>query len=84
MVINPIGSNQTEVSTSKYLILFSYKTPVAFKDCDSSTIYVTNKKHSTTTSKHINKWLKNTSHILVETVDQTIVDGVMEDKRMKK
>lgn len=36
-------------------VLYSYKTPVAVKDGD--TFYVTDTKHSTTTSKHINKFL---------------------------
>lgn len=55
MELNQLGSNQTEIRTDKYIVLFSYNTAVAYwKD---GVYYKTNKKHSVTTSKHINKWL---------------------------
>jgi hypothetical protein len=57
MKINPIASNMTEVETEKATILFSYKTPVACCMNDGSGFYVTTKKWSRTTSKHINKWI---------------------------
>ena len=55
MNLQPIGSNQTEITTSNARILFSYKTPVAaFVD---GAAYRTEKKWSVTTSRHINQWL---------------------------
>lgn len=63
MKLNHIGSNQTELTIEKngiqYIILFSYNTPVACQIYhEGLTVYKkTEKKHSVTTSKHINKWL---------------------------
>jgi len=56
MKIRPIGPNQTELIIEGVgAIFFSYQTPVAANL--SGTLYKTTKKWSTTTSKHINKWL---------------------------
>lgn len=57
MNLKPLGSNQTEIETSKATILFSYKTPVAACMKDGSGFFRTSKKWSMTTSRHINKWL---------------------------
>jgi len=57
MNLNPIGSNQTEIETIKYRILFSYKTPVALFDKVQRAYYKTDTFYSVTTSKHINRWL---------------------------
>ena len=56
MQLKPIASNMTQLDLSNgYQILFSYQTPVA---CLSDNgYYRTSKKWSTTTSRHINKWL---------------------------
>lgn len=58
--INPIGSNQTELSANGMHVLFSYQTPVAA--LINGQYYKTNKKWSATTTKHINKWV----HLAVE------------------
>lgn len=55
MTLRVIGSNQTEVSTDSARILFSYNTPVAARV--DGQYYRTSKAWSSTTSKHINKWL---------------------------
>lgn len=55
MKLNPIGSNQFEVTVNGAVILFSYSTPVA-ANVDGA-FYRTAKHWSTTTSKHINRWL---------------------------
>ena len=55
MHLKPIASNMTQLDLNGYQILFSYQTPVA---CLSDNgYYRTSKKWSTTTSRHINKWL---------------------------
>ena len=56
----PEGSNATTLYKGPYMILFSYQTPVAVWDGDK--LYVTDKKWSVTTSKHINKWVAKHWH----------------------
>ena len=50
-----IGSNMTEINASGNSVLFSYRTPVAANV--GGKFYRTEKSWSSTTSKHINKWL---------------------------
>lgn len=61
MKVKPIGSNMTEVNLKNVRILFSYETPVACywetKIFEGNRFKVTDHKWSTTTSRHINKWL---------------------------
>ena len=56
MQLRPIASNMTQLDLSNgYQILFSYQTPVA---CLSDNgYYRTATKWSSTTTRHINKWL---------------------------
>ena len=56
MQLRPIASNMTQVDLNNgYQVLFSYQTPVA---CLSDNgYYRTATKWSTTTTRHINKWL---------------------------
>ena len=64
MYIKRISANETEVHFNKRLVdetkrttfFFSYDTPVAAKV--NSTYYRTEEKFSSTTSRHINKWLE--------------------------
>ncbi len=57
MKLRNVGSNMTEVETDKARILFSYSTPVAAYVQGRG--YVKTAKHySTTTTRHINKWLR--------------------------
>lgn len=56
MKLTSLGANITEIETGTNTILFSYKTPVAFKDINGN-VFVTEKRWSVTTSKHIGKWL---------------------------
>ena len=53
--LRPIASNMTELTVNDTTILFSYKTPVA--GWDSLGAFRTSKHYSTTTSRHINKYL---------------------------
>lgn len=57
MKLTPLAANMTEVETGKYRVLFSYKTPVAYKILGLSTVSITDYKWSATTTRHINKWL---------------------------
>jgi len=54
MNLKPLASNMTEVEIGNKLVLFSYKTPVAYLDGEN--VYVTDKFWSRTTSRHITKW----------------------------
>ena len=56
MKLSSIGANMTELQATQATILFSYKTPVA-AHISGSGYYRTEKKWSTTTTRHINKWL---------------------------
>jgi hypothetical protein len=60
--------------TDKVEILFSYETPVAFKDKVSGQIYVTATRHSTTTDGHINDWLQSAPH---ERTPQHFIDDAL-------
>ena len=63
MQLTPIGANQTELSLNDGTqVLFSYRTPVAARLPDYEYVRTTT-KWSTTTSRHINKWLP-TSDVL--------------------
>tara|TARA_R110000787_G_scaffold60210_1_gene136486 strand:- start:440 stop:700 length:261 start_codon:yes stop_codon:yes gene_type:complete len=55
MQIKSIGSNMTELQIMGMSILFSYETPVA--GWDDKGAFRTDEKFSSTTSKHINKYL---------------------------
>lgn len=55
LTLNPIGSNQTELSANGMIVLFSYQTPVA--SYIDGIYYRTEQKYSKTTSKHINAWI---------------------------
>jgi hypothetical protein len=64
MRVNNIGNNETEVifnealidRTKEAIFFFSYGTPVAAKV--GHKYYKTEEKFSTTTSRHMNKWLE--------------------------
>ena len=56
MKLFPIATNQTEVETAEARIFFSYRTPVAAYVFGRG--YVRSQEFfSTTTSRHINKWI---------------------------
>ena len=52
------GPNKTEIQFANSALFLSYSTPVAFYDYQLNKVFVTNKKYSSTTTRHINKWLK--------------------------
>ena len=80
MKLNPIGRNQTVVTTVDGQIFFSYSTPVAAilrhapegKD-EWCTVVRTSHKWSRTTTRHINKWLGN---LKAEEMPQSFFDNL--------
>ena len=67
MTVKNIASNMTEISLEDgTLVLVSYETPVAARifslaaENDGCALARTSKKWSQTTTKHINKWLRDT------------------------
>ena len=74
MKLTPIAANQTEVSINDGpQIFFSYRTPVAAYLPEKGYVR-TSKFWSVTTSRHINKWLKNVTN--VEEIDQGVLDNL--------
>ena len=61
MFLKSIGNNQTQIDYEDGTsVLFSYSTPVAALTDDG--YYVTAKKWSVTTSRHINKWVDGAAY----------------------
>ena len=74
MKLTPIAANQNEVSFNNGTqIFFSYKTPVAAYLPEKGYVR-TEKFWSVTTSRHINKWLKDVNN--VSEIDQSILDNL--------
>jgi hypothetical protein len=77
MKVQPIGSNQTQVSLADGTeVLFSYSTPVAALVPGKGWIR-TAEKWSTTTSKHINAWLAKNCGGTVQSVPQWDLDQLV-------
>lgn len=77
MKVQPIGSNQTQVSLANGTeVLFSYSTPVAALVPGKGWIR-TAEKWSVTTSKHINAWLRKNCGGEVQTVPQWDLDQLV-------
>jgi hypothetical protein len=77
MKVQPIGSNQTQVSLADGTeVLFSYSTPVAALVPGKGWIR-TAEKWSTTTSKHVNAWLRKNCGGTVQSVPQWDLDQLV-------
>lgn len=76
MKLKSIGSNMTEMNINGVSILFSYSTPVA--GWDDKGAFRTSKHYSTTTSRHINKYLGGKD--IGRKVDQEYIDLIVEVK----
>ncbi len=65
MTLTPIKANMTELQLEGGLtVLFSYKTPVACRwtnGKEANYYYKTSRYWSNTTSRHINKWIGETT-----------------------
>lgn len=80
MNLTPLAANMTEVETGKYRVLFSYKTPVAYKILGLSVFYKTNKYWSRTTTRHISKWLASFQYDApVVEVEQSAIDDLFDE-----
>ena len=74
MKLTPIAANQTQISLNNGTeVFFSYKTPVAAYLPEKGYVR-TEKFWSVTTSRHINKWLKNVTN--VQEIDQSVLDNL--------
>ena len=72
MNVKPLGSNQTMVSMGGVSVLYSYAVPVAAIMNNSHKAFKTDHKWSSTTSKHINKFVKGFE--VVEVPQETMDD----------
>lgn len=79
MELTPIKSNCTELKLNDYIVLFSYKTPVAYQSRKTGRYFVTDKKWSRTTSKHITQWLRDNgvSELDVINEPQEVLDSLV-------
>ena len=76
MKLQSLGSNMTELNINGVSVLFSYSTPVA--GWDDKGAFRTSKHYSTTTSRHINKYLGGKD--IGRKVDQEYIDSIVEAK----
>ena len=75
MQLTPIAANQTEIETADARIFFSYRTPVAAYVFGRG--YVKSDTwYSTTTSRHINKWMGKDVADTCDTVTETFLRGL--------
>ena len=75
MQLTPIAANQTELSFNNGAqVFFSYKTPVTAY-CPSKGYIRTANWYSSTTTRHINKWLEGVN---ANEVDQAVLDNLVE------
>jgi len=73
MKLKLIGSNITELNINGISVLFSYSTPVA--GWDDSGAFRTSEHYSSTTTKHINKYLGGKD--IGRKVDQEYIDSLL-------
>ena len=71
MKLTLIKANMTELEIGDKRILFSYHTPVAYTE--KGHYYITNKKWSNTTTRHINQWVPGDPKVRPHTIGFTTV-----------
>lgn len=69
--IKKINANSYVMYRDGNEILFSYRTPVAVYDAERDEYLRTDEKYSTTTTRHINKWLDG---VKAKSVSQRTID----------
>jgi hypothetical protein len=71
------NTNATEVNTGNGLmVLYSYQTPVAIRKLGDGQEWHTSKKHSVTTSRHLNDWCSPDAVLVPqETIEKILRDG---------
>lgn len=72
MHLTAMGANQAEIKFGDTVVFFSYSTPVAYRDSEGREFF-TQTRYSTTTSKHINSWLR--SRASATPVHQSVIDA---------
>lgn len=78
MKLKPLGSNMNQAHLGKWVVLFSYETPVAAMDEKTGKYYQTDQKFSGTTSRHLSKWLgKNKDE--AEKKPQSFFNGLVKE-----
>lgn len=78
MKLNSLGPNQTEIEVGDVTVLFSYKTPVAFHVTGKG-YFRTKERFSSTTTKHINKWLQHHGgSAFIEEVEQDVLENLLD------
>ena len=75
-----LTENMHEVGVGDYLVLVSYKTPVAAMHQDGKA-FRTTKVWSPTTSRHINLWLGDVPVIEVDEMPQEFFDKLLNGGR---
>lgn len=75
MRLKSLAKNMTEVNIAGITVLFSYETPVAAILKDGG-IIVTREKFSSTTSRHIRKWVDGREYDFVDQVELASLGGV--------
>lgn len=73
MKLKYVAQHMTELEMGDKTVLFSYNTPVAYHESGIG-YFKTNKKWSSITSKHINKWLAGAT---AKEVDQEVIDNLV-------
>ena len=73
MKLRKISNNETEIDFGFAVVFFSYNTPVAVRT-EQGALLKTSYKHSSTTSRHINKWLNGLEAI---EKDQSFFDNLI-------
>ena len=74
MKLNSIAKNQTEVTLSNGdQVFFSYRTPVACYIAKKGRYARTDAWYSSTTTRHINKWLGNLEY---DVIPQSYLDEI--------
>lgn len=68
------GRNQTVITTDKWMVLFSYSTPVAAYDREKAVFYKTIVKYSDTTSRHLKQWVGD---VTAQEMPQSFFDSLL-------
>ena len=75
MKLKPYGSNMTTLELNGgTVILFSYSTPVAGYHMENHEFFKTNEWYSSTTTRHINKYLDGANAAIIE---QSEIDSMV-------
>ncbi len=77
--------NMVIIEFGTWQVLFSYKTPVAALDINpGGRIYETEEYHSTTTSKHIGKFIRSHPARKVEVISQERLYKLADDQKVDR